>query len=73
MYEGYRLQETIRHLNCMNASDFERVFGTGNMGENYYWEKFLSFDRNVGNFICYLDCANLAKLEAEMDRHIYGR
>ncbi len=65
---GFQLQESIRHIKCMTIWDFERVFGED---AKYLWDKLYSeFNRDVANWICYLDTNNIALLAGHLNKHL---
>lgn len=50
-------QEVIRVINCFSGADYEAVFGRD-------YEHFIAKRQNLGlgEFICYLDSGNIARI-----------
>lgn len=51
----------------MGLVDFKRVWGESG---NHLWNKFLDYDKNPAEFICYLDGGNMGLLMKEFEQHL---
>jgi len=58
MKSGIEFAEAIRHMNCINLSDFQSIWG--DHSGKHLWNKFaVVYKGNIAKFIMYLDCSNV--------------
>lgn len=67
--EGAIFQEILRHVYCMDLSDFQDAFGVPS--GTYQHEKFHDhYKGDVGKWLTYLDGSNIRLFLAHCDRHL---